>query len=174
MTLADPLAKVTITDINHNNILWCNQHFGPAVRAVEVSTNCHLPLRDDSVSLCVALSVFTHIDRHETAWLAELQRVLQPGGYAYITSICEDTWARMPSLNTMPTLQLDPKFKALYQANPTMPAERLVFDFRPGTNYHYCNTFLHTDYIRRVWGKWLEIANICHLGKKTAVILKKI
>jgi hypothetical protein len=121
----------------------------------------------------VGLSVFTHIDRYESGWLAEVRRVLEPGGYAYFTIHSEDTWARLPALNSMTGMQLDPQFKALYQAHPTMPAERLVFDYQPGTTSHYCNTFFHTDYIRRVWGKWFDVVNICHGCKKTAVVLKK-
>jgi ubiquinone/menaquinone biosynthesis C-methylase UbiE len=172
---AMPSATVTIADINHNHILWCNEYFGPAVRAVEVSQYCcHFPLPDNSVSLCVGLSVFTHIDRHESGWLAEMHRVLEPGGYAYVTIHSEDTWVRLPALKSMTGMKLDPQFKALYQAHPTnLQAERLVFNYQPGTIYHYCNTFFHTDYIRRVWGKWFDVVNVCQGWKKTEVVLKK-
>ena len=58
-------------------MLWCDQHFGPAVRGVKVSQQAHFPLADRSISLCVGLSVFTHIDSFESAWLAEIERVLE-------------------------------------------------------------------------------------------------
>ena len=169
---AEPSAIVTIADISHNNVLWCNEHFGPAVRAVKVSQYCHFPLGDESVSLCVGLSVFTHIDSYESGWIAEIHRVLRPGAYAYITICTEDTWLKLPTSGSMPHMRDDPQFKDFYQAHRNLPAERVVIDHKPGTVFHCCNTFLHTDYVRRVWGKWFEVIDMCH-GWKTAVVLKR-
>lgn len=162
---------VTIAELNHNHVLWCGEHFGPQVRAVKVSEHAHFPLADESVSLCIGNSVFTHIDAYEAGWLAEVNRVLKPGGYAWFTLCTEDTWRKLPTSGSASDMRKDPQFAAFYEANLNMP-ERAVFDYKPGTIYHYCNTYLRTDYIRRVWGKWFDIVDMCH-GWKTAVVLKK-
>ena len=92
VVLADPSAKVTITDLNVNHVEWVEQHFGPSIRAVKVSPYPYFPLADGSVTLCVGLSVFTHIDSYESGWLAEIHRVLADGGYALLTIHSEETW----------------------------------------------------------------------------------
>ena len=60
----------------------------------------HLPIEDGSTALVYGFSVFTHIDEFETAWLAEIRRILRPGGVAYLTINSDDTWKslepRMP------------------------------------------------------------------------------
>lgn len=169
---AEASATATIADLNHNHILWCNEYFGPAVRAVKVSEYCHFPLADESVSLCVGFSVFTHIDTFESGWLAEINRVLQRGGYAYFTIGTEDTWLKLATSGSMANMRFDPEFAAFYQAHPTLPSERVVIDHKPGTMFHCCNTFVHTDYVRRVWGKWFDVVEMRH-GWKTGVALKK-
>jgi SAM-dependent methyltransferase len=168
---AEPEATVTIAELNHRHVVWCGEHFGPQVRAVKVGEFCHFPLADESVSLCIGNSVFTHIDAYETGWLAETHRVLQSGGYAYFTLCTEDTWKNVPTSGSMPAMREDPQFRDFYEAHPTMP-DRVVIDYDPSPRYHSCNTFLHTDYVRRVWGKWFEIVELCH-GWKTAAVLKK-
>lgn len=171
-----PSATVTIADLSHNHVLWCGEHLGPSVRAVKVSEYCHFPLRDESVSLCVGLSVFTHIDRFETGWLAEIQRVLQPAAHAYLTIHSEDTWQRMSWMTGIANMQKDPEFTAFYAANPKLPNERVVIDHQPGTRFHVCNTFVHSDYVRRVWGKWFDIVGIypgIHHDWQTVVVLRK-
>jgi len=175
--LAHAAAKVTIADLSLNHVLWCTEHFGPALRAVKVSATPHFPLADRSISLCVGLSVFTHIDAFETGWLAEINRVLIDGGLALLTIHSEHTWPLLATRQwPLEALRQDPSFVAAYQEGQPMPGERLVYDYKPGTIYHCCNTFVHTDYVRRCWGRWFEILDICpqaHLGFQTVVLLRK-
>jgi SAM-dependent methyltransferase len=175
--LAHAAAKVTIADLSLNHVLWCTEHFGPALRAVKVGATPHFPLADRSISLCVGLSVFTHIDSFETGWLAEINRALVDGGHAFLTIHSEHTW---PLLHTrqwpLEAMRQDPKFTAQYLQGQPMPGERLVYDYQPGTIYHCCNTFLHTDYVRRSWGRWFDIVEIrplAHFGFQTVVLLRK-
>ncbi len=52
----------------------------PAWRFLEAD-GFHIPLDDDSVDMAVAFSVFTHLLHEESyAYLAEMRRVLKPGG----------------------------------------------------------------------------------------------
>lgn len=72
-------------DIDAEAIAW-NQDNIPGV---EFSRNEHeppLPYADESFDLILNHSVFTHIDeRMQDLWLAELRRVLKPGGVALLS-----------------------------------------------------------------------------------------
>jgi SAM-dependent methyltransferase len=170
-------AKVTVADINVNHVEWVNAHFGPAIRAVKVSPYPQFPIADESISLCVGLSVFTHIDSYETGWLAETHRVLQQGGYAFITVHSEHTWPLLKDHpEVMKTLRKIPDFTACYEADGPMPAERLAFISNPKSIEHNCNTFFHSNYIRRCWGKWFDVLEIrpqAHHNFQSVVLLRK-
>jgi SAM-dependent methyltransferase len=84
IALHHPNSLTTIADLKLSNVDWVENHFGRSVRGVKVSPYPHFPLADDSITLCVALSVFTHIDAYESGWLAEISRVLAPGGHAVL------------------------------------------------------------------------------------------
>jgi SAM-dependent methyltransferase len=174
---ADARARATIADLSLNHVQWCTEHFGPALRAVKVGATPHLPLADRSMTLCIGFSVFTHIDEYETGWLAEINRVLTDGGYAFLTIHSEHTWPILPSRPCpWETLLQHPGFAATFDAEKPMPGERLIYDFKPGTIWHCCNTFMHSDYVRRVWGRWFEIVEIrplAHDGFQTVVLMRK-
>lgn len=177
VVLAEPQASVLIAELNVNHIAWVDEHFGPSVRAMKVSPYPHFPVADGSMTLCVGLSVFTHIDSYETGWLAETRRVLAPGGYAFVTVHSEHTW---PLLVDRPDLQTklarDPQFGQLFHPPKPMPGERLVFTYDADSIELNCDTFFHSQYIRRCWGKWFEVVDIlprAHHGFQTAVVLRK-
>jgi SAM-dependent methyltransferase len=67
-------------DIDIEAIEWCQRHLAPA-RFCLSSPEPPLPYRDASMDLALACSVFTHLSRtDQDRWLAELHRVLVPGG----------------------------------------------------------------------------------------------
>ncbi len=171
------LNTVTVAELSLNHVLWCNEHFDSAVRPVKVSSTPHFPLADRSMTLCVGLSVFTHIDEYELGWLAEVHRVLADDGYAFLTIHSEDTWQRLSSRPAvLSMLSDDPRFAELYARGGPLPEERMIVHHKPGTIYYCCNTFFHTDYISRCWGKWFEIVEIQpggHHDFQTVVVLKK-
>ncbi|HEY8155557.1 MAG TPA: methyltransferase domain-containing protein [Myxococcota bacterium] len=175
IALHHPDSLTTIADLNLRNVDWVDNHFGSSVRGVKVSPYPHFPLADDSITLCVALSVFTHIDAYESGWLAEINRVLAPGGHAVLTVHSEDCWGNLSSRpNLLKTLSRNPSFVATYVAT-RMPAQRMVFDFSNSIEYN-CNVFVSSDYVRSRWSKWFEVIDIrfrAHLGFQTAVVLRK-
>jgi SAM-dependent methyltransferase len=177
VALADESAKVTIADINVNHVEFVEQHFGPAVRAVKVSPYPYFPLSDGSVTFCVGLSVFTHIDAYETGWLAEVHRVMADGAYALLTIHSEETWQMLPSQGgLLKRLQRHPEFSEAYRPGEPMPPGRRVFTSNPDTIEHNCNVFVDSDYIHQRWGKWFEIVDIAHRAHhdfQAAVILRK-
>jgi len=72
-------------DIDAGRIIWCKQHLTPPFRFVTTTTVPHLPFEDRYFGFIYAGSVFTHIDDLADAWLAELRRILRPGGALFIT-----------------------------------------------------------------------------------------
>lgn len=177
IVLADPHARVTITDLNVNHIEWVERYFGPSVRGVKVSPYPYFPLADNSVTLCVGFSVFTHIDAYETGWLAEIHRVLAPGGYALLTIHSEETWRVLPAQPALlKRLQEHPEFVEVYRPGQPMPAGRAVFTSNPNSIEHNCNVFMDTQYVEQRWSRWFEIVDLAHRAHhdfQAAAILRK-
>lgn len=73
------------TDIHAGRIFWCKQHLGPPFHFITTTTAPHLPFEDRHFGFIYAGSVFTHIDDLADAWLAELRRILRPGGKLFVT-----------------------------------------------------------------------------------------
>lgn len=84
--LRDPdVARVVGCDIDREAVEWCRAHL-PDGRFEIAPTEPPLPFDDGSFDLVVGCSVFTHLDEvRQRAWLAELRRVLQPGGLLLAT-----------------------------------------------------------------------------------------
>lgn len=84
----EPLAadrEVWGSDIDAGRILWCKQHLSPPLRFISNTIVPHLPFEDRKFGFIYAGSVFSHIDDLADAWLAELRRILKPGGILFIT-----------------------------------------------------------------------------------------
>ncbi|MEZ5881798.1 MAG: methyltransferase domain-containing protein [Nitratireductor sp.] len=52
-------------------------------------------MEDNYFDLVTAFSVFTHIDVFETAFVAEIRRILKPGGLACLTVLDNSTWTSL-------------------------------------------------------------------------------
>ncbi|MBK9064849.1 MAG: class I SAM-dependent methyltransferase [Acidobacteria bacterium] len=82
----DPGRRLVGTDLNPDLIAWARTHL-PAVAAWEVNgLHPPLPHPDGAVDLVVLSSVLTHVSlANQRAWLAEVRRLLAPGGRALVT-----------------------------------------------------------------------------------------
>jgi SAM-dependent methyltransferase len=76
---AEAGTEVWGADIDGPSIDWLTGHLCPPLRAVRCDPDPPLPFADHSFDLVWALSVFTHLV-DPMRWLAELHRVLAPGG----------------------------------------------------------------------------------------------
>lgn len=167
------------TDIYDNHALWIAQHLPRDVRVFQCSTLPTLPLPDDHFSAVSAFSVFTHIDELESAWLAELRRVLKPGGIAYLTVHSDRTWASMePGMGVYDDLLRLAPYITDIVVNPElfqgpMPGDKAVFRWF-STAYHM-NVFHSEIHIRRVWGNLFEVLEIVTRGSgyQDVVVLRK-
>lgn len=77
-------------DIDAARIVWCKQHLGPRLRFLTTTAVPHLPFEDRHFGFVFAGSVFTHIDDLADAWIAELRRILRPGGKLFMTVHLKD------------------------------------------------------------------------------------
>jgi SAM-dependent methyltransferase len=64
---------------------WTRAHL-PFVNAAVSEQDPPLPYADDSFDFVYALSIFTHLgERHSLPWMAELRRIIKPGGLLLLT-----------------------------------------------------------------------------------------
>lgn len=156
-------------DINHRHVRWINQYLDPAIRCFHNSALPHLPIADDRLDFACAFSVFTHIDTFETAWIAELYRILRPGGLAYITFQTEHTWQALakaaPDDRRHNVLKQAAWFRPDMLQQP-MPAERLLFRHSEVGPYRGMG-FHHSNYIHRTWSPWFEVLELIPLHHGT-------
>ena len=76
-------------DVDAPSIAWLREHASPPLTVWVNRPEPPLALPDASLDLVYALSVFTHLDESWARWLAELHRVLRPGGLLVTTVLGE-------------------------------------------------------------------------------------
>ena len=167
-------------DIKLRHIEWMRLFLPANLKIFQSTILPHLPIEDNSLSLVTAFSVFTHIDDLELAWLAEVRRILKPGGFFYATIHSERTWALMEpgvpiydALIHMRSHIPDYNVSELFLRGP-MPKEKTVFFWDTAQNYN-CNVFHHLDYVKREWGRFFKIEEIIPGGSgyQDVVLLRK-
>lgn len=167
------------SDVNARHIRWLAEYMPTSVKPIANHALPMLPLPDASQDLITAFSVFTHIDTFETCWLAELKRLLAPGGIAYLTVHNEDTWRVLKDELDNPKNRL---IQSIVSTNPetadmlrdgNMPPGRSIFRFTHQGPYR-AQVFHTNDYIRNVWGRFFKIVDIlpCHHARQSVVVMK--
>ncbi len=169
--------NVVLAELNINHVSFIAEHFPRSVIPFKLSDLPYLMLEDNSCDVVCAYSVFTHIDTYEFSWLAELKRVLRPGGRALITLHTEHTWDLLPNIFVYPPLSKNSMFTDMFREGEPMPEGRYVFRGSPGPdNPNYdCNMFHHTSYIQRQWSRFMTVEQILpdySVGYQTAVVLR--
>lgn len=149
-----PEVRTLGCDINRRHIEWVTRFLPPTIVAFQNTSIPTLPLADSSIDLISAFSVFTHIEALETTWLMELERILRPGGLAWVTVHTEDTWLEMEKgWPLFAALENHPDFSG---NDEPMTTDRLVFRWKTDRSYS-SNVFYRWDYLDRVWGRIFDI-----------------
>jgi SAM-dependent methyltransferase len=97
----DPLRRLVGTDLNPELIAWARAHLASVATWEVNGLHSPLPHPDGSFDLVVLSSVLTHLSlENQKAWIAEIRRLLAPGGHALVTlhgSVYTDVLLREPS-----------------------------------------------------------------------------
>lgn len=139
-----------------------------------------LPLPDGHFGTIYAYSVFTHLPEDvQSHWLAEIGRVLKPGGVFVATvesprvfNYFLSTDYSDPSLHSWIAgnarrLQTEPQFASDFRSKG--------FSFLPGGTPHYGDAFMTHEYVRSHWNRWFEIEEFQDDGQNffQAVVIGK-
>ena len=153
-------------DVDAPAIEWAQDHLSPPFRFFNCTAFPRLPFPDDTFNFIYGLSVFTHLVVFRDMWLLELARILKPGGCAVMTVHDEHCWRHFQS-HGMPDW-VPPALRH----HSELPAE--CVEIR-GSRWDQCYTFFHSDYIHRVWGRFLDIVDIKPMADsyQAAVIMRK-
>jgi SAM-dependent methyltransferase len=172
--------EIWAADIQLRHVEWVRKFLPDNIRVFQNTVIPRLPLPSDSQKLVYAFSVFTHIDDFELAWVAELRRILVPGGIAYLTIHSERTWQNMkPEWALWEGLMREKEHIRDYEVSADlfkrpMPAEKTVFWWSSGEVYN--SQVFHSDrYIRNAWGRFLSIKEVIPSGHgyQDVVVLQK-
>jgi SAM-dependent methyltransferase len=146
-----PGCQLTGVDVDPDNVGWCRANL-PAGTWDVVPLRPPTRLPDAAFDLAFGVSVFTHLkEPDQFAWLAELRRVLRPGGLALMTfhGDASVVWSGLAA----------ERYTALRrhgigdQANP-------LYDADLGEADYYRDVFHTTEYVRREWGRYFEIVDV--------------
>lgn len=152
-------------DINGRHIKWLNDFLPPRLKIIHNHCLPSLPIASRSMDVISAFSVFTHIDVFETAWLAEIHRILKPGGLVYLTVHNDATWEQLQTINASGTD--DHLLNRLCDINPhtrrwlAKPLPEGRTDFRHTDVGPYRALVFHSnDYLVRTWGRFFQVVEI--------------
>ena len=150
-----PEWEVTLADINPAYVQWVGKHAAGKYKAIQTNPEPPLPFGARSLDLVSAYSVFSHIDHNDEAWLAELARVLKPGGFAYLTILDEASWEYTRThdwfAQSMSRSGKEQEFLRKLAAGG-IPEEKYVVVNSDNEAYNCC-VFLRRSYVERVWSK---------------------
>lgn len=151
-------------DIDSRLVDWVSSAL-PFVHAKLTTANKPIPSTEQFEAV-ISVSVFSHLDEptHEF-YLAELHRLVQPGGYLFLTIHGERALQRA---ETSPDM-----FRLINVPRDGIVAARQAFKGTKGyyfilqqdvhltsTDYKYGITFISSDYINSRWTKLFEVVHI--------------
>lgn len=138
------------TDIDSEAIGWCATNLDHLAR---FATNDDAPptgFATDAFDFVYSISVFTHLPEDmQFEWLAEIARLVSPGGYALLTVHGED-------------LAVGSKSQAR-----TLAKDGFLYSVGPGTSGlpgYYQTTYHSPEYIMDRWSQFFDIETIISQG----------
>ena len=138
--------------IDAEAVAWCNQNVKDgAFKTMEMQPP--LPYADASFDVAVAVSVMTHLTRDEQhKWLAEVRRVLRPGGLF------------LPSIHGAFAAMFNPGLRSeLEETGITDKTLDPALDGVLPPDY-YRSTFQLPSFTRKEWARHFEVVDIMQAG----------
>ena len=169
MAALAPNALCTGCDVDGGAITWAARHL-PALDWSLSDAVPPLPFGADQFDIVYSISVFSHLDEPlQDRWLAELRRVLAPGGIALLaihgphafeqfrTGAVRTRWCPPTAFSRGPLRDEELVFE---------PYARSVWNRAelPGVGSSYGLAFHGHGYLRRHWPKWLEVLGVRQRG----------
>lgn len=161
-------------DINRRHVDWVAANLPRTITVFQNHSIPSLPLAENSIDLVTAFSVFTHVEAFDTTWLMEINRILRPGGIAWLTIHGDRTWEELrPDWPLYAPLDAHPDYQR-DKLHTQIPRPRLVYRFHRNRSYS-ANVFYSYEYIRTVWGRIFEVVEIrpCLPPYQDALVLRK-
>ena len=146
--LAPEVDRFAGVDVDADAIAWCAEHLEGTFHLVDRLPP--LPFADASFDFVYAISVFTHFDEPvQDRWLAELRRVLMPGGWLFATTHSPALVFDRPDLADGQRVRL---------ANEG-------FAFAPGRRtFSEDSAFHDVEYVRSHWARWFTLVHFEPFG----------
>jgi SAM-dependent methyltransferase len=158
--------SVTGVDVDRETVGWCRENL-PFGTYEPIPLHPPMQFNDGSFDLAIGVSIFTHLkEPDQFAWLAELRRVVRPGGVLLMTVHGETAAAANPLSGRVP--------RALFR-NGFYDFPNRKYDAALAEADYYRDT-LHTgEYIRREWGRFFDVLAVlpAHLGRHDLVVLRR-
>lgn len=152
-----PRCRVYLSDLNLRHVNWVNAYLPPTIFAFQNTSIPHLPLKESSLDLVTAFSVFTHIEVFHLQWFLELRRILKPEGLFYLTLQTEHTLANLnPGWPLAKSLQTRSGFDPEEGMRQLERDGRLIYRFNDDTSYS-AHIFYHKNYFLDVIGRIFHV-----------------
>ena len=175
IALERPTCQTIGCDINRLHVEWCNTNLPANCMVFQNHSLPSLPLEDNSLDMVSAFSVFTHIEALETAWLAEIRRVLKPGGLAWLTVHTEHTLTCMNEDWPLwrPTME-HPLAAKVLDDKRWFKGDRLVLRWHADRSYS-SNVFYKSEYLTSRWSRILELVELkrCFPNFQDVLLMRK-
>jgi SAM-dependent methyltransferase len=158
---------LTGVDVDQTNVDWCEANT-PWLSAQTVPLTPPTPFADNSFSLIIGISIFTHLRREsQFQWLDELHRLLQPGGIAIVSVMREGQIALQGG--TSSTIELVSKQGFL------MIDDNNQLHLGDNDENYYVNVYHSAEYLFAEWQRHLEVIDIVPFlaAHQDAVVLRK-
>lgn len=160
-----PDAVCTGCDVDAEAIAWARAHH-PGLRFAISGAEPPLPFPDHAFELVYSISVFSHLDSTlQDLWLAEIVRVLAPGGTALLTVHGPSAFEAFRT-GAVRTSWCPP---AAFARGPLAEGGFMFAPYRrsrwnradlPGVGEGYGLAFHGPDFVRAFWGRWFEVERI--------------
>ena len=143
-----PSMRLTCVDIDDEAVSWGQQHADDIARFMRGDAHPPSAFASGSFDAVYCISLFTHLDEPmQDAWLAEIRRLLRPGGLLLATTHGEFATGSC-SEDELKSLQRD---GIVFR---TTGRRRIKLDGLPG---FYQTTFHTRDYVEAHWSKSLQV-----------------